>query len=232
MEDQERLHTAVCEPQRLPVTQAVTLTGESGRLGLCCGDRGVKWGSVESMLLGEYDHTLDDKNRLTLPAKFRQALAGGVVLTRGLDACVEAYPAERLAQLVESCLAGLNPLSHETRVLERFYYTGAVESEPDKQGRVMLPPVADRARGARPRGGRRGDARPARDLGSRFVAHPAEGGNGKCRACCRTSCSPTRLTTSPSSRTRSERCSRSSPATRWWTAPLAQAAMRPCSRAI
>ena len=93
------------------------------------------------MLLGEHDHTIDDKNRLTLPARFRQALAGGVVLTRGLDACVEAYPADGWQQLVGSRLAGLNPLSHETRVMERFFYTGAVEATPDKQGRVMLPPA-------------------------------------------------------------------------------------------
>lgn len=91
------------------------------------------------MLLGEYEHTIDDKSRLTLPAKFRQALAGGVVLTRGLDECVEAYPAEDWHALVEESLAGLNPLSREARVLERFYYTGAVEVQPDKQGRVMLP---------------------------------------------------------------------------------------------
>jgi MraZ protein len=91
------------------------------------------------MLLGEHDHTLDEKNRLTLPARFRQAFAGGVVLTRGLDACVEAYPKGDWQSLVQSRLAGLNPLSHETRVLERFYYTGAVEATPDKQGRVMLP---------------------------------------------------------------------------------------------
>jgi MraZ protein len=93
------------------------------------------------MLLGEHDHTLDEKNRLTLPAKVRQAFAGGVVLTRGLDTCVEAYPVADWQQLVQSRLAGLNSLSHETRVLERFYYTGAVEAKPDKQGRVMLPPA-------------------------------------------------------------------------------------------
>jgi len=93
------------------------------------------------MLLGEHEHTIDDKNRLTLPAKFRQAMAGGIVLTRGLDACVEAYPAEDWHALVKSSLAGLNPLSHETRVIERFYYTGAVEAQPDKQGRVMMPPA-------------------------------------------------------------------------------------------
>jgi MraZ protein len=93
------------------------------------------------MLLGEYEHTIDEKSRLTLPAKFRQAMAGGIVLTRGLDACVEAYPAEDWHRLVESRLAGLNRLSRETRVIERFYYTGATEVQPDKQGRVMLPPA-------------------------------------------------------------------------------------------
>ena len=92
------------------------------------------------MLLGEYEHTLDEKNRLTLPAKFRAAMAGGVVLTRGLDSCVEAYPSEDWTALVEERLAGLDPLSRETRVLERFFYTGAFEARPDKQGRVMLPP--------------------------------------------------------------------------------------------
>jgi transcriptional regulator MraZ len=93
------------------------------------------------MLLGEYEHTIDEKSRVTLPAKFRQAMAGGVVLTRGLDACVEAYPAADWHKLVESSLTGLNPLSRETRVIERFYYSGATEAQPDKQGRVMLPPA-------------------------------------------------------------------------------------------
>jgi transcriptional regulator MraZ len=91
------------------------------------------------MFLGEYEHTLDEKNRLTLPAKFRTATAGGIVLTRGLDSCVEAYASADWTALVEDRLAGLDPLSRETRVLERFYYSGAVEAQPDKQGRVMLP---------------------------------------------------------------------------------------------
>jgi MraZ protein len=92
------------------------------------------------MLLGEFEHTLDDKNRLTLPAKFRADMADGVVLTRGLDSCVEAYPLADWTALVEQQLAGLNSLSRESRKLERFYYSGAVEAQPDKQGRVMLPP--------------------------------------------------------------------------------------------
>jgi MraZ protein len=93
------------------------------------------------MLLGEYEHTLDDKNRLTLPAKFRQTMAGGVVLTRGLDSCVEAYPADDWKQLVERELAGLSTFSKESRQLERYLYSGAVEAQPDKQGRVMVPPT-------------------------------------------------------------------------------------------
>ena len=91
------------------------------------------------MLLGEHDHSLDDKNRLTLPARFRAAMADGVVLTRGLDSCVEAYPLQDWTELVERELGGLNPLSRESRQLERFYYSGAVEAQPDKQGRVMVP---------------------------------------------------------------------------------------------
>ncbi len=91
------------------------------------------------MLLGEYEHTIDEKNRLTLPAKFRQAVAGGLVLTRGLDACIFAYPAAAWQRLVESRLAPLDPLSTEARKLERFFYSGAAEVQPDKQGRVMVP---------------------------------------------------------------------------------------------
>ena len=91
------------------------------------------------MLLGEYEHTLDDKNRLTLPAKFRQAFGEGVVVTRGLDGCLFAYRREDWARLVESRLATLDPLSPEGRRLERFFYSGASETELDKQGRVMVP---------------------------------------------------------------------------------------------
>ncbi len=91
------------------------------------------------MLLGEYEHTLDDKNRLTLPAKFRAAMEGGIVLTRGFDSCVEGYTAADWDTYVERRLGGLDPFSRESRQLERFLYSGGVEAQPDKQGRVMLP---------------------------------------------------------------------------------------------
>ena len=91
------------------------------------------------MLLGEYEHSLDDKNRLTLPAKFRAAFAGGVVLTRGMDGCLYAYRREDWDALVETRLAALDPLSKEGRRMQRFFFSGASVVEPDKQGRVMIP---------------------------------------------------------------------------------------------
>ena len=91
------------------------------------------------MLLGAYDHTIDDKNRLTLPAKYREAFRDGVVVTRGLDGCLYAYRRPDWDRLVESRLAPLDPLSPETRRLHRFFYAGAAESELDKQGRMMIP---------------------------------------------------------------------------------------------
>jgi MraZ protein len=91
------------------------------------------------MLLGEFEHTIDDKNRLTLPAKFRQALSGGVVITRGMDGCLYCYPQAEWERLVDGRLAGLDPLSREGRLMHRYFFAGAAEAEPDKQGRVMVP---------------------------------------------------------------------------------------------
>src|SRR5919201_6005155 len=94
---------------------------------------------MPQMLLGEYEHTIDDKNRLTLPAKFRQSFAEGVVVTRGLDGCLYAYRRPDWDRLVESRLATLDTLSKEGRRLQRFFFAGAAEAELDRQGRVMLP---------------------------------------------------------------------------------------------
>jgi MraZ protein len=91
------------------------------------------------MLLGEHEHTLDDKNRLTLPARFREAFAEGVVVTRGLDGCLYAFRRSDWAGLVESRLSALDPLRPEGRRLQRHFFSGATESELDKQGRVMIP---------------------------------------------------------------------------------------------
>jgi MraZ protein len=91
------------------------------------------------MLLGEHEHTLDEKNRLTLPARFRQAFAEGIVVTRGMDGCLFAYTPGDWTALVQGRLATLDPLSKEGRRMQRFFYAGAVEAELDKQGRVGIP---------------------------------------------------------------------------------------------
>jgi MraZ protein len=93
------------------------------------------------MFFGEYEHTIDDKNRLTLPARFREALAGGAVLTRGLDACLDVYARTDWDRLVDARLAGLDPFSREARELKRFFFSGAADAQPDKQGRVLVPPA-------------------------------------------------------------------------------------------
>ena len=91
------------------------------------------------MLLGEYEHTIDDKNRLTLPARFRQAFADGIVVTRGMDGCLYAYARADWEDLVSRRLATLDPLLKEGRRMQRFFFSAAIEGALDKQGRVMLP---------------------------------------------------------------------------------------------
>jgi MraZ protein len=96
------------------------------------------------MFFGEYEHTIDDKNRLTLPARFREALAGGVVLTRGLDQCLDVYSRGDWDSLVAGRLAPLDPFSKEARDLKRFFFSAAADAELDKQGRVLVPPALAR----------------------------------------------------------------------------------------
>jgi MraZ protein len=92
------------------------------------------------MLLGEYEHTIDDKSRLTLPARFRESFAQGIVLTRGMDGCLYAYTRSDWDRLVETRLATLDPLSREGRLMQRYFFASAAAAEPDKQGRVQIPP--------------------------------------------------------------------------------------------
>ena len=99
-------------------------------MGYC----GVTW----TMLLGEHEHSLDDKNRLTLPAKLRAAFDDGVVVTRGLDGCLYAYPRPAWEQLADR-IKSLDPLAEGSRVMQRHFFAGATQGELDKQGRMVLP---------------------------------------------------------------------------------------------
>ena len=91
------------------------------------------------MLLGEYEHTIDEKNRLTLPARFRDSFSGGGVVTRGMDGCLFAYARDEWQRVVGSRIGSLDLLSKDDRTLQRYFFSGAAEFEPDKQGRIMLP---------------------------------------------------------------------------------------------
>jgi MraZ protein len=89
---------------------------------------------------GTFDHNLDAKNRLTIPSKFRAALAGGVYLVRGVEKCVSLYPRTTYEQIAQETLKGINPLSTQGRELRRVLYASALETELDSAGRVMLSP--------------------------------------------------------------------------------------------
>ena len=92
------------------------------------------------MLLGEHEHSLDDKNRLTLPAKLRAAFADGVVVSRGLDGCLYAYPRAEWQRLADR-IAALDPLGEDARSMRRHFFSGASQGELDKQGRLVLSPT-------------------------------------------------------------------------------------------
>lgn len=98
------------------------------------------------MLLGEHEHSLDDKNRLTLPAKLRSAFSEGVILTAGLDGCLYAYPRAEWEVLAER-IRNLDPLAEGSRVMRRVFFGAAAQGELDRQGRMVIPaPLLARAK--------------------------------------------------------------------------------------
>ncbi len=90
------------------------------------------------MFLGEYIHAIDDKGRLTVPAKFRGDLAKGLVVTRGFDTNLMVFTLEGWNELAQKIAD--KPLSDaSTRAFRRRVFSGAVDLTPDRQGRILLP---------------------------------------------------------------------------------------------
>ena len=89
---------------------------------------------------GTFEHTLDAKNRLTVPSKLRNAFADGAFLVRSSEKCIALYPLARYSALTEAALSGLNPLSSQARELKRYFHSNAQQVELDSAGRVMLTP--------------------------------------------------------------------------------------------
>ena len=92
---------------------------------------------------GTFDHTLDAKNRLTVPSRYRATLSEGVVLAMPLDQkpCVSIWRPEAYEEFTDRALDGVPPLSHRLAELERFFFGESQETELDAAGRVMIPSV-------------------------------------------------------------------------------------------
>lgn len=88
--------------------------------------------------MGEFQHNIDQKGRIIVPSKFREGLGDRFVLTRGLDKCLFAYPMEEWKRLEEK-LKKLPLTKKDARAFTRFFFSGAVECELDKQGRINIP---------------------------------------------------------------------------------------------
>lgn len=90
------------------------------------------------MFLGEFDHSIDDKGRVAVPARFREELSEGLILTRGFEKCLQAFPRpiwQNLSQRVSALSLG----NEEARQLRRMLFSYAAEVEVDRQGRILIP---------------------------------------------------------------------------------------------
>ncbi len=87
---------------------------------------------------GTFEHNLDAKNRLTVPAKFRTDLRDGIFLVRGEDPCLSIYPAAVYERTVQASLAPMNPMSRAARTARVWLYSRADHIELDSAGRITL----------------------------------------------------------------------------------------------
>ena len=89
------------------------------------------------MFMGEYHHSIDDKGRLIIPAKFRSELGDKFIITRGIESCLFAYPEKRWEEIVHK-LESLPFTKKDARNFTRFFLSGATVAEFDKQGRINI----------------------------------------------------------------------------------------------
>ena len=107
-------------------------------------DSGEKWGMP--MFMGEYHHTIDEKGRIIIPAKFREMLGEKFIVTRGIENCLFVYPNDEWQKIVTK-LEALPFTKRDARQFVRFFLSGATIAEFDKQGRVNLTsPLIDYAK--------------------------------------------------------------------------------------
>lgn len=90
------------------------------------------------MFIGEYEHNIDTKGRVAIPAKFRNRLSGGAIVTRGLDRCLFVYTREDW-DILAAKISALPMTAANTRAFSRLMLSGAYECEIDSQGRILVP---------------------------------------------------------------------------------------------
>ncbi len=91
------------------------------------------------MLLGEFNHSIDEKGRLIIPAKLRDDLGENFVICNGLEGCLFVYSREEWNKFVTE-LEALPRMSKDARIYKRYFFGSASEGTFDKQGRVLVPP--------------------------------------------------------------------------------------------
>ena len=120
---------------------------KSGKRWLKKGKSGVKWGikrtnlgkgESKKMFLGTHEPRLDDKGRLILPAKFREELAAGLVITKGQERCLYVFPSNEFSVITET-LKQAPVTAKSARDYSRVMFAGAHDEIPDRQGRVTIP---------------------------------------------------------------------------------------------
>ena len=97
---------------------------------------GEKWG-IDNMFIGEYHHSIDEKGRLIIPAKFRDELGNNFIITRGIDNCLFVYSNESWDKICNK-LNSLPFTKKDARNFTRFFLSGATVVEFDKQGRINI----------------------------------------------------------------------------------------------
>ena len=92
------------------------------------------------MFMGEYNHSIDAKGRLIIPSKFRDMLGDEFVVTEGLEGCLFVFEKDDFESFMDK-LNEKSDLEAKVRKIKRFFISGAQEMEPDKQGRMLVPPT-------------------------------------------------------------------------------------------
>ena len=89
---------------------------------------------------GHFEHSLDAKNRLSIPARFRASFSAGVVLAKDPEPCMAVWTPDTHEAIIERALGGMNPMGSQYRKVSRFYQGNSFETDLDASGRVILPP--------------------------------------------------------------------------------------------